>query len=88
MSLAYARGFGAAKRDITIAYCPYEGHTVGSLALQREWMAGHFDALQPQPAQRKSHHLTRRHTIRKRWPRSQYARRRVFEELGITRVQL
>lgn len=87
-SRAYARGFSAAKRRRTIAYCPYEGHSDASLALQLEWMTGHFDAMTcPGSGRQRGTRWAHRKIVRTRWPRSQYARRRVLEELGIAREQ-
>lgn len=80
MSLAYQRGFTAGLRarfgKKYARPCPYEGHDDGSLALQRQWMDGHFDAVTGRRSLRKNLR-PRRPYARVRWPKGSYARRRL-----------
>lgn len=78
-SAAYLRGFDAGRRGRDIGACQYEGHNDASLALQRLWMAGHFDAVTGamRPRRLRPAHITHRKAVRVRWPKSSYARHRL-----------
>ena len=78
MTLAYQRGYRAAKTGKPRSACPFEGHSNASLSLQLQWQDGWFDATTGKRlVHRRAKHLTRRKTCGRRWPRSEYARRRV-----------
>lgn len=78
LSLAYQRGYSAGLRGRGAGQCPYEGHNDGSLALQLQWMDGHFDAVTGvRIVAHKRPYRTRRKSVRVRWPRSRYARLRL-----------
>lgn len=78
-SAAYLCGFDAGRRGRDIGACQYEGHNDASLALQRLWMAGHFDAVTGamRPRRLRPAHITHRKAVRVRWPKSSYARHRL-----------
>jgi ribosome modulation factor len=81
--LAYQHGYAAGRLRKSRGECPYEGHCDASMTLQLQWMAGHFDAVTGKRlvTHRRSH-LTRRKTVRIRWPRRDYSRKRLAEILG------
>ena len=84
-SFAYTRGYAAALRCRSInrlPVCPYEGHTDQSMAMQREFMDGVFDAL-TKPRRQRGTLRAHRKSVRKHWPRSTYARARVMEALQV-----
>lgn len=78
-TIAYQCGYRAGLHDKTVGDCPYEGHCDASLALQLQWMDGRFDAMTgfKRP-------ITRRKSIRVRWPKSLYARRRLEKLFHMT----
>lgn len=78
-SVAYLSGFDSGRSGRNIGSCPYEGHNDASLEMQRLWMAGNFDAVTGAWRTRRirPRHITKRKSVRVRWPRSQYARRRL-----------
>lgn len=98
LTIAYDRGFVAGRRGYGVERCPYEGSSDGSLSLMVEWLNGNFDGLTapadfkpPQVRRLKSADghiiMTRRRACnRKRWPRSEYAARRLREILAETRA--
>jgi hypothetical protein len=89
MTLAYQLGYTAGLRDRQgkkyVRACCYEGHNDASLKLQLEWMDGWFDAF----TRRRSKNLKRKNLkprrphARVRWPRSEYARRRLESLLEV-----
>jgi hypothetical protein len=61
-----------------IRACPFEGHDDASMSLQLAWMAGWFDAFTRRHSKNlKRKNLRPRRIARTRWPRSEYARRRL-----------
>ncbi len=86
IGIVYHRGFSAATRGWAASYCPFEGDTDASASLRKRWLAGHAAALAvetPKPRAVVRRFLTKRRIVRKRWPRSNYARRRVQALLGV-----
>lgn len=83
MTRAYQLGYTAGLRERQgkkyIRECPFEGHCDSSFSLQLQWMDGWFDAF----TRRRSKNLKRANlrprktTARVRWPRNEYARRRL-----------
>lgn len=88
MTHAYRRGHTAAMRCRSLGRfpsCPYEGHSDQSFAMQLEFMSGVFDALtRHEPPHRRGTVRAHRKVVRKRWPRSQYARERLIQALTTT----
>jgi len=82
MTIAYMRGHRGGMRRIKPGSCPYEGHTDASMALQMEWMRGYFDGLTaPVRVRKRGPRVTYRKSVRRGWPKSEYARKRVQELL-------
>ena len=79
MSPSYAAGLAAGRRRMAAGECPYEGHNDASMELQRRWMRGWFDGMTER--RRRKRKVTRRKTVGRSLPRSDYARRRVVELL-------
>lgn len=79
ITVAYQRGYAAGLKGKDRDACPYEGHNLGSLALKQQWLAGRRDAIAGVPLPVREH-LTRRKSVRTRWPKSPYVRR-LLEEL-------
>jgi len=85
VTTAYQRGHKAGVRGDPPELCPYAGGCAGSRMLRRRWLEGHFDG---------SFNVKRRYDgrkigktyrkLRKRLPRSEYARRRVVELLTVS----
>lgn len=87
MTLAYQRGYAEGLKRKSPGACPYRGNNDGSMALQIEWMAGHFDAITGRRLPRKRKNLRpRRPHARVRWPKSLYARRRLESLIGEARA--
>lgn len=80
---AYLHGHRAGQRGKPPC-APYEGHTDASMSLQQEWLRGWFDGTTGVVVrQARKRGPSHRRTVRKRWPRSEYARMRVREYLGV-----
>lgn len=89
MTRAYQLGYTAGLRERQgkkyIRECPFEGHNDASMVLQLAWMDGWFDAF----TRRRSKNLKRKNLrprrpyARVRWPRSEYARRRLESLLEV-----
>ena len=76
---AYQRGHKAGLNGDPPESCPYLGLCCGSRVLRMRWMQGLFEGYFGAPVIPRS--VTYRKTIRRHWPRSEYARRRVMELL-------
>lgn len=83
MTLAYQLGYRAGLRDRQgkkyVRACIYEGHNSASMELQLQWMDGWFDAFTRRRSKglKRKNLKPRRPYARVRWPRSEYARRRL-----------
>ena len=86
IGIAYHRGFSAATRRWPAACCPFEGDTEASASLRARWLEGFAAGLavtDPKPRPVTRLFLTKRRSVRTRWPRSTYARKRLQQLLGV-----
>jgi len=85
MTYAYSCGYRAGRLNKRAGDCPYAGHNDASLSLQVKWMTGYFDGLtrkRERPKATRHRVNVGRRLARKRWPKSDYARRLVIDALN------